>query len=150
MKHKQNSFLCKSFVKPFWRKLLNSWKCSYFLNVSWYKINVHLFPTTCKWCVKRSVFFFGKLMTLNFDALPIIVVSSFALFKNFIFFLQLEQLLITVTIYPAVNRGRVEQIPSYLYDCLQQWRSQYYCFFTFSIILKNEIVIHCCHGYSKS
>jgi len=39
-----------------WRKHSNSWKCSYFQNVSWYKINVHLFPTTCKWCAKRSLF----------------------------------------------------------------------------------------------
>ncbi len=35
MKHKQNK-LRKLFLKPVWRKLLNSWKCLYFQNVSWY------------------------------------------------------------------------------------------------------------------
>ncbi len=34
----------------------NSWKCLYFQNVSWYERNAHLLPTTCKWCVKRSLF----------------------------------------------------------------------------------------------
>ncbi len=44
MKHEQNSFLCKSFVKLFWRQFLDSWKCSYFQNASWYEINLHLLP----------------------------------------------------------------------------------------------------------
>ncbi len=39
--------LCKSFVKPFWRKLSNSWKCSYFQNVSWY---------TEFWCTAIIIF----------------------------------------------------------------------------------------------
>ncbi len=50
----QNEFLCKSFVKLFWRKFSDSWKCSYFQNVNWCESCVHLLLTTREWCVKRS------------------------------------------------------------------------------------------------
>lgn len=56
MKQEQNEFFCKSFIKPFWSKPLNSWKWSYFQNVSLYERNVHLLSTTCK-C---SVFFLAN------------------------------------------------------------------------------------------
>ncbi len=48
-----DTFFYKSFIKPFWRKLSNSWKLMYFQNVSWYDRNVHLLPTRCKFCVKH-------------------------------------------------------------------------------------------------
>ncbi len=62
MKHEQNSFFCKSFVKPLVDVSFQIHK-----NVRIFKMLVGMKEM---WCVKRSVFFFGKLMTLNFDALP--------------------------------------------------------------------------------
>ncbi len=99
MKHEQNEFLCKSFVKLFWRKLSNSWKCLYIQNVSWYK---EMYT-----CSLLSLFFWSWVDNCKTQR------SSLSLFTQ---------------PSNKWRRGatNIDQ-PSNLYnDCLQQWRSQYY------------------------
>ncbi len=60
MKHEQNESLCKSSVKLFWHKFSDSWKCSYFQNVKLVGTKEMYTCSTCKWCVKRSVFFLAN------------------------------------------------------------------------------------------
>ncbi len=93
MKHEQNDFFFKSFVKLFWRKFLDSWKCSYFQNVSWYERNVYLLLTTCKWCVKRSVFILANWWHWILMHCQVIIFYKFVCSGVFFFFFCSRELI---------------------------------------------------------
>ncbi len=82
--------LCKSFVNPFWRKLWIHENVRIFKMLVGTKIKVHLLPTTCKWCVKRSVFFWQTDDTEFWLRCQVLIVSLFALFKIFYFICSLS------------------------------------------------------------